>query len=264
MVIVQDIMQKNCAVSCIKCKRKIEVGAVIDKYFDRLTCREKLGCFHVECYVPRLSLPVFVNNDFSADLKTKLKNWNAQFDLPDFKDLTKVLLNFEINFKPARSWIEILKFLEPKELIRLGEVNKTMFMYSRMSEIWAAITNLQGLSGRDIINKYIFINFSICVICKSNENLMFCIVLRRPFCWKCYKNVHKFKGNGFKLDLRPVSSLMKLYKVNWDFFDRVRICYDARYVARTYPILVEEALNKYGRSFNSEKRTRKRQKIREE
>ena len=138
-----------------------------------------------------------------------------------------------------------------------------MFMYSRMSEIWAAITNIQGLSGRDIINKYILINFGSCVNCKSNEKLMFCIVLRRPFCWKCYKNVKKFRGNGFKLDLRPVTSLMQLYKVDWNFIDKVRICFDKNYVARTYPILVEEALQKFGRSYKTELWRSKRRKVRE-
>lgn len=263
----QEISEVFCHKSyktCEKCNKLIDHTAVQDTCKDYLTNREKTVYFHIDCFEPKFSIPVRLDSITSSSLKQKMEKFNTQFIPPNISKLTESHFTLKTQPKVSRAWIEILKFLSVKDLLKIGEVSKSLYMHSRMAEIWFNITKVPGSTGKDIIKNYVSDKFGRCVDCRSENDLVFCIVLRRPFCSKCYKNVFKFRGLKYKFDLRRVTDLMKQYRLSWNFFENLRVCYDKNFQLRTFPVLVEEALGKSGLNSTPECKLRKRRKLREE
>lgn len=261
---IHEIVFSNSYKPCLKCNKLIDHSAVQGTYKNFLTNREKTAYFHIECFEPQFSTPVRLDNIISTSLKQRMEKWNSQFAPPNISKLTESHFTLKTHPKASRAWIEILKFLSAKELAKIGEVSKSLYMHSRLNEVWFDVTKISGNTGKDIIEHYVSDRFGRCVNCKADRELVFCIVLRRPFCFKCYKNVFKFRGLKYKFDLRRVTDLMNQYRINWSFFDNVRVCYDKNFQLRTYPFLVEEALGKSNASSNVGNKLRKRIKLKDE
>ena len=134
-------------------------------------------------------------------------------------------------------------------------------MVSRNAEVLSEITKFTDMKGESIISEYIIEKFGRCIECKSEKNLIKCVILQRCFCEKCFANRYIFRGINKKFSLRTVSDLMKQYGVDRNFFDKVPTCMDQFYKQRTYPYIVEKFINHNGIEVN--RLTRKRTKINE-
>ncbi|OMJ95855.1 hypothetical protein SteCoe_574 [Stentor coeruleus] len=233
---------------CNACNEKIFIG-IFDYIKNPITTRIVSAYYHFKCYKPRVEIPLMIKNikdPIPEDFISKIQKWNSKFTPPKLSSLLKP--GFYIEKTPSyfsRVWLQVFKFFTPLELCELSLVCKNFYSYTWAKEIWVEITGIIKETVFDIKFEYLFRKFNICAICECDviENLYYNWNIKRCLCGRCSKK--SLAGIGrHKFSLRTLGDLMKKYRVDRAFFDRnnIKIVVDTRFYEKTYPALVEKAL----------------------
>jgi hypothetical protein len=209
------------------------------------------GECHIECYCPVFPSPIVCKSKkLPSKALKKIHNWNRQFELP--KPKKKYLrpsqnVNIEVGSLQKRKWLEVLKFLDIRDLMTVSLVSKEFYAYTWSIEIWRI--HVGSASDNPYKLREIFVTRKIrsCISCGDNneKKLKKCPILQRPICKYCRSNPYSRQGN-MRYYLWPLVHLIMKHGINRSVLDRhnVAILYDEDLVPRTYEFLVLEALNK--------------------
>lgn len=233
---------------CNTCNEKILTG-IVDYIKNPITSRIILAFYHFNCYQPRVEIPFMIDNlkdPIPKDFISTIQQWNSKFTPPKISSLLKPA--FYINKSSShfsRIWLQVFKFFSPSEICELSLVCKQFYSYTWAKEIWVEITGIIKETVFDIKFEYLYKKYNICAICECDaiENLYYNWHIKRCLCGKCSKR--SLAGNGrHKFSLRTLGDLMKKYRVDRAFFDRmnIKIVMDMNFYEKTYPALVEKAL----------------------
>jgi hypothetical protein len=249
---------------CWECKYKIEKDAITSFYKDPLSSKSSLKYFHMNCYSPIIKLPYEYKENYAPEIKEFIIRWNLQFKPIDIKNnAPNALFQFK-NFRFSRIWIETFKFLTPGEVTKLSSVSKVFYMYTWNIEIWKEITKISGNTVNDIKFLYLKKTFNSCTACGETnmQQLYKNLLLNRCLCFSCHVNPY-LSGGSNKYCLKLVKELLKRYRINRSFLDQnnIPVLIGKDFCHRTYPILIEKALENKTSHHYDRYNTRKKRKL---
>lgn len=251
--------------TCHVCREKIQKVAVNDCVKNPITNKKSGALFHPNCYTPRILLPYSVHPYADPQIVKILTQWNSQFrpiDLNLFFSGKKL----EFRKQCTRKWIEIFKFLTPEDIGKIAGVSQEFYELSWNFEVWKEISRSEEGDIGGIKRNYLVAKFNTCVACEEADitELYRNVLLKRCLCRNCHKNVHINKGDK-RYSLRYIDDILKKYRISRSFIEahQVPVLVDREFYHRTYPALIEKALEseKHLKSTPTIMMTRKKRKL---
>ena len=199
---------------CAKCLDKINSGHYVSYVKDcSIECVHYPECFEFwnNTYIDRNDVLVSPTAD-SKLIDNWLAEWNFSYPLPKSPEK---LHNFSKKFN-LRPLIEVFKFLEPKEIVKLGSVCTRFYETVFHQEVWGELLQrdypLFVPSEPTLCRSYFKLYLEHCLECKQPKQTMHrCPVSLRLLCLEC-RISSKYK---------PISSesMQKHYGVSQDWIE---------------------------------------------
>ncbi|CAG9328840.1 unnamed protein product [Blepharisma stoltei] len=232
---------------CKECQKSIAIGTLKLRIFLGFTDLHHFGNFHLNCYdppvkhyIPKTDLVMRLDPENTKILNEWLENWNKNFTTP------ATIFSKSVNSSPSkyrRSWIEIFRFLDAVEVLKIySQVNKEFYHISWDEELWHFYC-LREYS-KDLINnneksyrsQYIILRTECCNWCHmylGGEYFYRCPLMGKPLCENC-KTLKRF-------ELMSKGEILGEFRINANILNIkfVEGCWGRK---NTYRYMVEEAV----------------------
>ncbi|CAG9328358.1 unnamed protein product [Blepharisma stoltei] len=196
------ITKTNCGV-CLEAIHKTDIRIKIWHY-------EKSEFYHLECYKPKLQqyissrhITSYLKGEYAEKFQSWLNEWNLKFpplDKPSHFP-PKLIKHVESQqSRRKRSWLEIFKFLRPREVLNsIAFVNKEFYHLTWDQELWRHYCIIFFDVQASIVDwraYYCTLSLQACFGCKAiiqDSEFHRCPLLNKPLCKKCRRQDSKFK-----------------------------------------------------------------------
>lgn len=241
---------KSSKSTCGNCSRKIFKEDIRVKIWHY----EKTEFYHLSCYKPKLKQYItsrhitdYLKGSNSDKFQIWLNDWNLKFPPLD-KPYHSIPVNIKnvvsVPSKYKRAWIEIFKFTNPPEILKIiALVSKEFYHLSWDEELWRYFCNTIFESynpDTDWRSYYSKLTFQACFGCHcilSDLEFFRCPLISKPICKKCrsqHPNFRVFHKNA----------IFCRYGINPNVLE---LDYAAGFNNKkvTYQFLIEKALVKF-------------------